>query len=134
MKDNFPFGEQKILSQLANVSFTSYGSSELVDPQNIKLQQKEAAQEGLRAACTALKSGRYDLVVLDEVNVATGWGLVDVNDVLTLVKEKPAQVELILTGRYAPPELVAQADLVTEMCNRKHPFEKGVSARTGIEY
>lgn len=134
MKGNFPFGEQKILSLLDNVSFTSYGSNEFVDPDNIKPPQKEGAQAGLRAAREALHSGKYDLIVLDEINVAVHWKLVDIQDVLGLIKEKPASVELILTGRDADPKLIEQADLVTEMRNQKHPFEKGIDARAGIEY
>jgi len=81
-----------------------------------------------------LHSGNYDVVMLDEVNVAVGWKLVKLEDVLQLVKDKPEKVELILTGRRADPALVQKADLVTEMVNIKHPYEKGIQARQGIEF
>ncbi|MEM2118729.1 MAG: cob(I)yrinic acid a,c-diamide adenosyltransferase, partial [Candidatus Bathyarchaeia archaeon] len=75
-----------------------------------------------------------DVVVLDEVNVAADLGLVEVEDVLGLVRKKPKHVELVLTGRNAPAAFVEVADLVTEMREVKHPFRKGVAARKGIEF
>jgi cob(I)alamin adenosyltransferase len=92
-----------------------------------------AAREGLRVAEEALLSGQYGLVILDEINVAAHLGLVEVEDVLRLMKEKPPATELVLTGRYADERVIAGADLVTEMCAVKHYFEKGVQARRGIE-
>ena len=91
------------------------------------------AQRGLATARTAMLSGDYDLVVLDEVNVAIWFGLLAVQAVLALLDERPAQVELILTGRRAPAELLARADLVTEMRDVKHYYAQGVDARIGIE-
>ena len=79
-------------------------------------------------------SGDYDLVVLDEVNVAVAWKLIGIDKVIELIKNKPAGVELILTGRYAEAELIELADLVTEMVKVKHPFDNGIRARKGIEY
>jgi cob(I)alamin adenosyltransferase len=77
---------------------------------------------------------RYDVVILDEVNVAVGWKLTDVNDVVKLIHDKPENVELILTGRYADPKLIELADLVTDMVKIKHPFDKGIKSRKGFEY
>ena len=77
--------------------------------------------------------GGYDLVILDELNVAVDLGLIGVADVLDLIATKPAGVELVLTGRNAHPRVVEAADLVTEMRNIKHYYEKGVKARRGIE-
>jgi len=74
------------------------------------------------------------VVVLDEINIAVGWKLLDVEDVLELIRNRPERVELMLTGRYADPELIAAADLVTEMVNVKHPYEKGILSRKGIDY
>jgi cob(I)alamin adenosyltransferase len=79
-------------------------------------------------------SGRYDLIVLDELNVAVAFKLVELDEVIKLIKDKPPEVELVLTGRYADPKLVESADLVTEMRKIKHPYDKGVPARRGIEY
>ena len=80
-----------------------------------------------------IASGNYDVVILDEINVASGWKLIDVDDVLELVRNKPDGMELILTGRYADQRLIDVADLVTEMRKIKHPFDRGVRARKGID-
>ena len=92
-----------------------------------------AALAGLLAAGEALQSKLYDMVILDEINVAVHLGLIGVDDVLRLMREKPPEVELVLTGRYADERVVAEADLVTEMHEVKHYFEKGVKARRGVE-
>ena len=79
-------------------------------------------------------SGNYDMVVLDEVNVAIAFKLVELDEVIRLIDDKPPNVELILTGRKADTKLVQRADLVTEMLKIKHPYDEGVTAREGIEY
>lgn len=93
----------------------------------------EAAAKGLRAAEEAMLSKLYDVVILDEINVAVYLGLIPIDDVLRLIDEKPAEVELVLTGRYADEKVIASSDLVTEMRDVKHYFEKGVKARRGVE-
>ena len=95
---------------------------------------KEGARDGVSSALAALASGRYDLVVLDEINMALSCGLVTLDDCRRLLEARPAHVELVFTGRYAPPELLAGADLVTEMREVKHYFHRGVRACEGIEY
>lgn len=94
----------------------------------------QAAHAGLERATRALQSGEYDLVVLDEICTAHHFRLVSLDEVLGLVDARPQGVELVLTGRYAPPELLDKADLVTEMQEVKHPYQRGVLARAGIEY
>jgi cob(I)alamin adenosyltransferase len=79
-------------------------------------------------------SGDYDVVVLDEVNVAAAWGLLSVDEVVSLISTKPARVELILTGRYVPERILHLADLVTEMSEIKHPLNSGITSRQGIEF
>ncbi len=79
-------------------------------------------------------SGNYDLVVLDEVNIAVGWELIELDELEKLIQDKPLNVELILTGRHADTRLVQMADLVTEFLKIKHPYDDGVPARRGIEY
>ena len=134
MKGDYPYGERNILSQLPNLSLASFGQEKFVDPANIKPEQIAEAAQALAAAREGMLSGRYDLVVLDEVNVAAAFKLVPVEEVLRLIKDKPAGVDLILTGRLADPRLVQAADLVTEMVKVKHPFDKGIAARKGFEY
>jgi len=91
------------------------------------------ARQGLREAREALLSGQYRVVILDEINLATHFGLLTVDDVLGLIRERPENVELVLTGRRAEPEVMVAADLVTEMLEIKHPYQEGLPARRGIE-
>jgi cob(I)alamin adenosyltransferase len=134
MKGDYPYGEQKTLALLPNVSVARFGSLEFVDPANVKPEEKEQARLALQDAGKAVQSGRFDLVILDEVNVAAAWNLIDVKDVMRLIKEKPENVELILTGRYADKDVIAIADLVTEMKEIKHPYKRGIPSRKGIDY
>ena len=82
----------------------------------------------------AMGEGEYDLLILDEINVAVEWNLISVEAVLELVKSKPEKMEIVLTGRYAPQSFIDIADTVTEMKEIKHPYTKGVLARKGIEH
>jgi len=134
MKGDYPYGERNILSQLPNIKVASFGGRSFVDPANVKPEDKEQAGQALAAARKAMLSGNYDMVVLDEVNVAVVWKLVELDEVIKLLKDKPPNVELILTGRKADAKLVQLADLVTEMLKIKHPYDEGVAARRGIEY
>jgi cob(I)alamin adenosyltransferase len=134
MKGDYPYGEQKALALLPNISVARFGSLEFVDPANVKPEEKEQARLALEDAQLAVQSGKFDLVILDEVNVAAAWKLIDVRDAIRLIKEKPENVELILTGRYADKDIIANADLVTEMKEIKHPYRKGVPSRKGIDF
>lgn len=91
------------------------------------------ARAGLQDAREALSHGEYRVVILDEINLATHFGLLAVSDVLELLAARPRDVELVLTGRRADPEIMAAADLVTEMLELKHPYQEGLKARRGIE-
>ncbi|EHQ36460.1 cob(I)yrinic acid a,c-diamide adenosyltransferase [Methanoplanus limicola] len=93
-----------------------------------------SAEEGLKKVAGILRSGEYDLVVMDEVNVAISKGLIKTEDVLSAINNRAEHVEVIMTGRYAPAELIERADLVTEMRKVKHYYDKGVKGREGIEY
>ena len=95
---------------------------------------KAAVNEALARLAEFATKKVYDVVILDEIVFCLSQGLAEFEDVRRLVEQKDAGVELILTGEGATPELIALADLVTEMKNVKHPFEKGVPARLGIEY
>ncbi len=97
-------------------------------------QLREEAQLTLTYAEEQMLSGKYDLIILDEIFVAIHKGLVTTQQAMNLLDKRPGSVELVLTGRYAPPEIVERADLVTEMHMIKHPFSKGITARRGIEY
>ena len=92
-----------------------------------------AAQKGFAEIQQIISSNEYDIVILDEINIALYYNLIELEDVISLIKNKPQQLELILTGRYAPKEIIELADLATEMKEVKHYYEKGVLAREGIE-
>lgn len=94
----------------------------------------EAAQAGLKEIKEIIQTGKYDVIVLDEANIALFYNLFTVESLIDIIKLKPEATEIIITGRYAPPELIEIADLVTEMKEVKHYYNKGVEAREGIEY
>jgi cob(I)alamin adenosyltransferase len=96
-------------------------------------EDRRLARDGIAFARALWARQDLDVLVLDEVNVALELGLVDLDEVLELVRAKPPTLELVCTGRGAPPELVAAADLVTEMVNLRHYYDAGVEARDGIE-
>ena len=134
MKGDYPYGEWYYLAKLPNVTIERFGFQNFCDPHNIKPEEKEQARQALSAAREAIQKGNYDLVVLDEINVAVAWHLIERDQVLKLIEEKPPRLELVLTGRYADSEIIKRADLVTEMLKIKHPFDTGASARQGIEF
>ena len=96
-------------------------------------QYGKNVSSGYEKAMSALLSGGYDVVILDEINTAVGKGLLSEQEETALIDAKPKETELILTGRYAAESVIEKADLVTEMRPVKHYFEKGVRARAGIE-
>jgi cob(I)alamin adenosyltransferase len=98
------------------------------------ISRAEEARAALACANESIGSSNYDLVVLDEINNAMHHALIDVSDVLALIEQRPPGVEIVLTGRNAPSEIVEAADYVTEMKSIKHPLERGVGARKGIDY
>ena len=134
MKGKYPYGEFSTLTKLPNVDIASFGLRCFINRSQINPQEIEQAKLALSAAREAMLSGNYDLVVLDEVNVALYFKLIELEEVIRLIGDKPRHVELILTGRYADAKLIELADLVTEMVKLKHPYDKGVLARKGIEY
>jgi cob(I)alamin adenosyltransferase len=94
----------------------------------------ECARKGLADLVRALTAGKFDLVIADEIFCALKAGLISIKELSALLDKKPASVELVLTGRNAPREIIKRADLVTEMRKRKHPFDKGTGGRKGIEF
>ena len=92
------------------------------------------ALRGMEAAKRAVKEDMYDMLILDEINVAISYGLVTLSAVIDLIREKPHEMEIVLTGREAHEELITVADLVTEMREIKHPFTLGTAARKGVEF
>jgi len=127
------YGELNALRGHPHITIEQYGDVRCIHREEITSDHVAQAQRGLARARETLLSGEYDIIVLDEVNVTIWFGLLAVEEVLALLDEKPEHVEVILTGRRAPQELIERADLVTEMREVKHYYEQGVLARKGIE-
>lgn len=130
------YGEIETAKRLADLEILQIGKGFvgiMGDDKPIE-EHRAAAQEAMEQARLRIRRGRYGLVILDEINVAADLGLVQTRDVLALVEEFSAAADFILTGRNAPAAFVERADLVTEMKEVKHPFQKGVAAKEGIDY
>lgn len=126
------YSELKAPAFLPGLTLEQFGDPEFVTGKPTE-KDYENARLGLRRMEEVLVSGTYDMVVFDEINTTLFFGLVDAAEVLAVLDKKPASVEVILTGRYAPQEIQDRADLVTEMREIKHYFNAGVAARVGVE-
>jgi len=111
-----------------------FGTGRFVDPRNPGEENLAILRAGLEDAKRALASGKYDLVILDEINVAVHMGLIPEEEVLDALRSRAEGVEVVLTGRYAPESFIEEADYVTEFKEIKHPFRRGVQAREGVEF
>lgn len=103
-------------------------------PSKIQKKDKAEAEKAIRMAQEILQNKKYDILILDEVGIALKYKLIKLKDVISLIKNKPKDIELILTGRYIPKKLFSFADYVSEIKEIKHPYQKGICAREGIEY
>ena len=121
------FGDRFVMKQMGR-GFVKVGGAE-TDPEDVRM-----VEEAWREAEQAIVSGEWDLVVLDEINYAISYGMLDAAKVVEALKRKPEMVHVILTGRNAHATIVEVADTVTEMRQVKHAYEKGVMAQRGIEY
>lgn len=126
------YSELKAPQYLPNFTMEQFGTDCFIYDKPTKADIKAAAV-GLKRAGEILKSGEYDVIVLDEINIALFFELFKVEDVIKILKQRDPHVEVILTGRYATEEIIELADLVTEMKEIKHYFNQGVIARVGIE-
>lgn len=133
MKDGECSAIKALTEKFPELEYASYGKTGFMRKGKPRMGDPEMAQEGLIEAKAALSTGKYDLVVLDELCVTLFMELVSLEDVLSLIDIRPAHTELVLTGRYAHPDLIERADLVTEMTEIKHYFTQGIPARLGIE-
>ncbi len=127
------YGELDALHDNRYITVEQYGSPRCIHREEVTSQHVAEAREGLTRACEAMLSGEYDLIVLDEVNVAIWFGVLTTDDVLAFLDKRPGDVEVVLTGRRAPQALIDRADLVTEMREVKHYYQQGIGARLGIE-
>jgi cob(I)alamin adenosyltransferase len=126
------YSELKCVDFVPNLVIKQFGRDCFIynDPTDADIQ---CAKEGLEEMKTILKEGKYDMVVLDELNIALFYKLFPLEEVIEAIKNRASNVEVVITGRYAPEGIVHMADLVTEMKEIKHYYTKGVEARKGIE-
>ena len=128
------YSELDSIDNIDKFSFSQHGRDEFVNKNNPEKVDIDLASKGFKKAKEIINSNKFDMIILDEINVAIDYNLIDIKDVLKLIEEKPEGLELVLTGRYAHPEIVKFADYVTEMLEIKHPYQQGIEARKGIDF
>ncbi len=106
----------------------------IIDDKTPREEHEKIAREAIRISKEKIQSGKYNIVILDEINYAINLGLVNLKDVLELITSKPVTLNLVLTGNHAKQEIIEIADLVTEMKEIKHPFQSGIKAKKGIDF
>jgi len=134
MKGSKNYGEVRLASSLPLLTLIQSGLETFVIKGSPSEEDLRLARQGLDAAKEAVMSGEYELVVLDEINVALDYNLIPLDEVLDLLRNKPVSLDLVLTGRYVPPQVLERADLISEVQEVKHHYSSGVQAREGIEY
>jgi cob(I)alamin adenosyltransferase len=128
------YSEIDVLQHSKNFTVVQFGRDEFVSKEKPDQIDIDLAQKGLLYAKDVVQNGLYDLVILDEINVAVDFHLISLEDLITLIAMKPETVELVLTGRYASPEIIKHADIVSEILEIKHPYQTGVQSRKGIDW
>jgi cob(I)alamin adenosyltransferase len=134
MKGGMSYGEQKAVKKLPGFEIRQFGRKEFVDRDNPSKIDLRWAAKGMDFARKVLSEGKYDVVILDEINVALDWKLVTLEEVLSLVRLRRPGTELVLTGRYAHPQLMEMADYVTEMKMIAHPYDRGFLSTRGVDH
>jgi len=134
MKGKINYGELQSVKHIPGMSIEQFGRPDFVDKDNPAQVDIDLAVQGFQRAKEAISSEEYNMLILDEINVAVDFKLLDVTDVLELVENRPPNLDMVLTGRYAPRALVDLADLVTVMAEVKHPYAQGIDARQGIDF
>jgi len=132
-KGKWKYGELRSAPKLETLEIRPMGQGFTWESKDIEVD-KRMVREAWQAASAEILSGKYDLVILDEINYALSYGFLPVEDVVDFLKKKPDMLHVILTGRDARPEIIEIADTVTEMREIKHPFQKGIMAQKGIEF
>ncbi len=127
------YSELLSLKKIRNITIEQFGRGCFIKgaPQDIDI---EIAQRGLEKVERVIRSRKFDLIILDEINNCLDLKLIEIDDLLEIIADTPKCVELVLTGRNAPKKLIEAADLVSEVCEIKHYYNKGIKARKGIEF
>ena len=137
IKGSWHYGEiesSKRLEPEFEIIAAGKGFVGIIDDTSPKEEHVKVAKDAINICKEKIQSKKYDIIILDEVNYAINLGLIDVNDVINLIKIKPPKLNLVLTGNHAANEILELADLVTEMKEIKHPFQKGIKAKKGIDF
>lgn len=134
MKGDPNYGELTALKKLRAITVIQSGLPTFVEKGNPSVEDVRLAQEGMDKAEQAIRDARHQMIVLDEINVAADYGLVSLERLMKLIRGCPGSIELVLTGRYAKPEVIGAADLVSEIREVKHPYRKGIVGREGIDH
>ncbi|MFH1441723.1 MAG: cob(I)yrinic acid a,c-diamide adenosyltransferase [Candidatus Omnitrophota bacterium] len=127
------YSEIKILKKIKNITIEQFGRGCFINRKPNK-KDMESANKGLEKVRKAILDNRYDLIILDEINVALHFKLIELNDVLDIIKSTPKKTEMVLTGRHAHDKIIKSADLVSYIEDKKHYYNKNLKARKGIEY
>lgn len=136
IKGGWKYGELQAAERMgSDFVIRQLGEGFVRDAQGAGMEEhKAAAAKALQDAQVELQSGSWDMIILDEINYAIKFGLVSVEEAMTLLNQKPAALHLVLTGRDAHQEIIDKADLVTEMKEIKHPYKQGIKAQKGVEF
>ena len=127
------YSELNSLKKIKNVKVEQFGRSCFIKESPVQ-KDIELAKQGFERIKNIFSLKKYNVIILDELNIALMFGLLKVNDILDVLKKVPRSTEVIITGRYAHPEIIKMADLVSEIKQIKHYFNKGIKAREGIEF
>lgn len=119
---------------MPNLEVMQFGLDRVVYSHNVNMEDYKEAKKGWECAKQAIISNKYQMIILDEINVCADLGMIKISEIKEALINKPKNLEVVLTGRRAHPELISMAHLVTEMNPKKHYFDQGVMARQGIEY
>lgn len=134
MKGKVNYGELKSAKLLPGFTIKQFGRPTFVDKKNPAPADIKGAQEALDFAAKTIGSGKYDIIILDELNVALDFKLIPLDEALLMLAWVPRELELVITGRNAHPKVIKLADLVSEVREIKHYYRQGVQARRGIEF
>ena len=134
MKKGWDYGELRVIQNIPEITILQYGTPEFVNRDSPKKIDLDEAKAALNRARLAITEENWDILILDEINVAMDFELISIRQVIDIIKQKPKNLELVLTGRDPPNVVIELADYYTEICERKHPYQRNILARRGVEY
>ena len=134
MKKGWNYGELTAIQNIPQITIEQFGTPEFVDKKSPKEIDYKEAEAAINRIKQAIFNETWDILILDEINVAIDFNLVSEDEVIDLLKRKPKKLEVILTGRDATDNIISLADYHTEVCEKKHPYQQNILARKGVEF